>query len=336
MACVSDNLIYNGNWLVCYNDENCVGPIKFRILSISKIAIEDIDLSDLKSVKNESIGSSVVSNFISKYAGGKNCKLWILSFELVSHHKSEWPAYFNKSRLSEIISVVDETGAEYTESYDYFLYNESRFAIKTKLNSLMRKNIKPNVTYDGSMAFLLPENISHYRVKYNNVPGNILLTDCDYSNKLNIYKYIDENCWIKCLFSDKTGYDIRMKLMDFSLVPITSIKNIVEIHPSYDLTLGDFWLLKFSFVNMSKQATNRAGEYLLYRLLIIDDNDKVYKTYYENESQVLIHALGLHGSNVLLDKIASKITYQSELVYFLPKNEKFNNFGLMHGMLIEI
>ena len=154
--------------------------------------------------------------------------------------------------------------------------------------------------------------------------------------KIPIKDAINSGSWFKCEGSFRfEGIELdeclfRIRVNDFIKVNLEEIDAPEKIDPKYDLTSGDFWLLKFEVVNLYKKVRNAA--YLRANIFLTDSDDFEFQGSEDYHVFLMSDFAKQSGlSNFFFTPLNPKIKYSGALLFFLPREDNAEYFISING-----
>lgn len=310
------------NWYNLFNKDGNQGPSKFKLSSFSKINIYDLKLND----------------FVSNRHVKDNWSFWLLKLDIIPLVSC---SFLTSSNISDDISISDNNG------HTYFAYDDTPSFGETgicEMLSLHRYNhsIKiPNCKYQASLLFHLPDCYDSFMINYNDTPKSWYKPKIEHRNEIALLDAIKSSSWYSCKFKDSTDIDIRIQFIGFDLLPLSqAFEALKEDNPFYcgyyNLEDCEFKTLVIKAANYSKRDNNKVGDYLLDRLILLDNNGLYYAAIGSAGSFSIDFTSNISGSNVLSQPLTPKIVYNAPIVYLLAKDVSSLSIGLRYGTLDEI
>jgi hypothetical protein len=140
--------------------------------------------------------------------------------------------------------------------------------------------------------------------------------------KIPIKQGIESGSWFQC---STGGHSFRIKLNAFERVNMVGINEPEKIDTKFDLQQGDFWLLKFDVINLTKQ-TITSGD-MFHNILIIDQDNFEFSPASEPHLSVTSNYAEPSGLNAfILLSMYPKIKYPGAELFFLPKEDNAKYF----------
>jgi hypothetical protein len=154
--------------------------------------------------------------------------------------------------------------------------------------------------------------------------------------KIPIKHAIKSGFWLKCDGSfDWDGqmidYSFRIRILGFIKVNLKEIDNPQKINPKYDLTAGDFWLLKLEVVNFCKQQVY--GTILRKRIILLDNEDFEFQVI-DDEGHLRLHSDFADKSGLRTFysiNFIPKIKHSGSHLFFLPSDDSAQYFISVTG-----
>lgn len=146
--------------------------------------------------------------------------------------------------------------------------------------------------------------------------------------KIPIKHAIKSGSWLNCEVGD---YSFRIRILGFIKVKLKQIDNPQEIDPKYDLTAGDFWLLKLEVVNFCKKELSAYS--VRTSILLIDNDDFEFQIVEENHMcwrSDFADKSGLKTFN-LIGGYIPKIKHSGAFMFFLPRDDGAEYFISVTG-----
>lgn len=145
--------------------------------------------------------------------------------------------------------------------------------------------------------------------------------------KIPIKHAIKSMSWLKCDASlafyscfKIEDYSFRIRVMDFIKVNLKQIDDPQEIDPKYDLTAGDFWLLKIEVVNFCKKEFG--GEMVKKNVFLIDNDDFEFQVIEDNHLWLMSDFAVKSGLKTFFSiNYIPKIKHSGSLLFFLPRDD---------------
>lgn len=153
--------------------------------------------------------------------------------------------------------------------------------------------------------------------------------------KIPIKHAIKSGSWLKCDGSynwDGTiiDYSFRIRILGFIKVMLKQIDNPQKINPKYDLTAGNFWLLKLEVVNFCKKEVY--GAILKQRIILIDNEDFEFQVIEEDHLRLYSDFANKSGLRTFYSiNFIPKIKHSGSHLFFLPSDDSAEYFISVTG-----
>jgi hypothetical protein len=145
--------------------------------------------------------------------------------------------------------------------------------------------------------------------------------------KIPIKHAIKSGSWLKCEFKD---YSFRIRILGFIKVKLKQIDNPQEIDTKYDLTAGDFWLLKVDVVNFCKMEI--AMTLVNPVIFLIDNDDFEFRTAEDWHLWLYSDFAKKSGLKTFFSiNYIPKIKHSGALLFFLPRDDSAEYFISVTG-----